>query len=257
MFNLKHFVWRCAPVLPLVYDSTLSFYELLCKYARKINELIDAFNETKSVVDRNKDAVLTVNSTEPDENGNVNLPQISGVTSVCGVGADGNGNVALKAANVSAVAKSDTIFTDGVFTMEDIVPSGYCMYSANNIMASIKGAVEFPSEENINPINNIFGQANMLCLKLGQLSGNPFNLPTMSYASTSGIPANMVLSHCLAMPRTIEADEPYYNAEVEMVIMYNGTNTELLATFGWIEGYKELIANRVVWFTAAITKVVS
>lgn len=50
-------------------------------------------------------AVFTVNNTPPDDNGNVNLSGVSGVTSVCGIGADGSGNVALSAANIGAVGE--------------------------------------------------------------------------------------------------------------------------------------------------------
>lgn len=256
MWFMRDFVWRCAPVLPLVYDSTLSFYELMCKYARKINELIEAFNETKSVVDRNKDAVLMVNSTQPDANGNVNLPTVSGVTSVCEVGADGNGNVAINAGNVGAIAKTDTALTDSTFTIDDAMPHGLCIVTQNNIMASIKGAIELPSENDFNAIANIFGQANVWGLKCGQISGNPFNLPTYSYASTGGITGNMYIAHCFAIPRTV-TDTPYTNAEIDVVIMYNGTNTELLITFGYLEGYAEMLANRIFSFTGTIVKAVS
>ena len=41
-------------------------------------------------------SVFTVNNTAPDETGNVNLPTVAGVSSVNGVGADGQGNVAIK-----------------------------------------------------------------------------------------------------------------------------------------------------------------
>ena len=36
---------------------------------------------------------LTVNNTEPDENGNINLPTVAGMSSWNGIGADGAGNV--------------------------------------------------------------------------------------------------------------------------------------------------------------------
>lgn len=36
----------CQKVLPLVYDNSLSYYELLCKIAAKLNEVIDATNES-------------------------------------------------------------------------------------------------------------------------------------------------------------------------------------------------------------------
>lgn len=45
MFTLKHFHFWCQKVLPLVYDDSLSYYELLCKVVHYINELIDSDKE--------------------------------------------------------------------------------------------------------------------------------------------------------------------------------------------------------------------
>ena len=33
--------WRCFKVMPLVYDESLSYYEVLCKLTYKINEVIE------------------------------------------------------------------------------------------------------------------------------------------------------------------------------------------------------------------------
>ena len=41
MDNLKHFRFWCYKVLPLVYDDSLSYYEILCKVVKYINNLID------------------------------------------------------------------------------------------------------------------------------------------------------------------------------------------------------------------------
>ena len=41
MTPLNHFRWWCQSVLPLVYDDSLSYYEVLCKVTKYINELID------------------------------------------------------------------------------------------------------------------------------------------------------------------------------------------------------------------------
>lgn len=41
MPELKHFRWWCYHVLPLVYDDSLSYYEVLCKVVDYINKLID------------------------------------------------------------------------------------------------------------------------------------------------------------------------------------------------------------------------
>lgn len=48
MIRNLHF-W-CQKVLPLVYDDSLSYYELLCKVVGKLNEVIKATNESKDNV---------------------------------------------------------------------------------------------------------------------------------------------------------------------------------------------------------------
>lgn len=47
--TLKHFRFWCYKVLPLVYDNSLSYYEVLCKVVDYINQLITqdkVFGET-------------------------------------------------------------------------------------------------------------------------------------------------------------------------------------------------------------------
>lgn len=39
---MEHFRFWCQKVLPLVYDNSLSYYELLCKVVDYINRLIDS-----------------------------------------------------------------------------------------------------------------------------------------------------------------------------------------------------------------------
>lgn len=43
--ELKHFKFWCQSVLPLVYDESLSYYEVLCKVVEYINNLIDTDKE--------------------------------------------------------------------------------------------------------------------------------------------------------------------------------------------------------------------
>lgn len=38
------FPFWCHKVLPLVYDDSLSYYEVLCKLSAKMNEIIESFN---------------------------------------------------------------------------------------------------------------------------------------------------------------------------------------------------------------------
>lgn len=45
MIRLPHFRFWCQKVLPLVYDNSLSYYEVLCKVVTYINKLIDSDKE--------------------------------------------------------------------------------------------------------------------------------------------------------------------------------------------------------------------
>lgn len=40
----------CQKILPLVYDNSLSYYEVLCKFSSKLNEIIDTLNGFESDV---------------------------------------------------------------------------------------------------------------------------------------------------------------------------------------------------------------
>lgn len=50
MADLKPFRFWCQKVLPLVYDDSLSYYELLCKVVKYLNDTITDVNELKSLV---------------------------------------------------------------------------------------------------------------------------------------------------------------------------------------------------------------
>lgn len=39
--SFTHFRFWCQKILPLVYDESLSYYEILCKIVKHINDLID------------------------------------------------------------------------------------------------------------------------------------------------------------------------------------------------------------------------
>lgn len=51
--GLKGFGFWCQKVLPLVYDDSLSYYEVLCKLKSKLNEVIDQLNATSAQVNQN------------------------------------------------------------------------------------------------------------------------------------------------------------------------------------------------------------
>ena len=48
---LNHFRFWCQSVLPLVYDDSLSYYEVLCKVVNYINKLIDSDKEIIKDID--------------------------------------------------------------------------------------------------------------------------------------------------------------------------------------------------------------
>lgn len=59
MYALNNFRFWCQKVLPLVYDDSLSYYEVLCKVIDYINHIIDNQRDIVSDVDDLK-AELTV-----------------------------------------------------------------------------------------------------------------------------------------------------------------------------------------------------
>ena len=54
MSDVKHFRFWCQKVLPLVYDNSLSYYEVLCKVVKYINQLIDSDKEIIEDIDELK-----------------------------------------------------------------------------------------------------------------------------------------------------------------------------------------------------------
>lgn len=49
--DLNHFKFWCQKVLPLVYDDSLSYYEVLCKVVEYINKIIDDENGTLAQIE--------------------------------------------------------------------------------------------------------------------------------------------------------------------------------------------------------------
>ena len=57
--RVKTFKFWCQKVLPLVYDDSISYYEVLCKVVDYINALIETDNEIFATLDKMK-ADITV-----------------------------------------------------------------------------------------------------------------------------------------------------------------------------------------------------
>ena len=60
MIGLRHFHFWCQKVLPLVYDDSLSYYELLCKVVKYINELIESDKQIIDNVDALQNELNTI-----------------------------------------------------------------------------------------------------------------------------------------------------------------------------------------------------
>ena len=50
--RLPYFRFWCYKVIPLVYDNSLSYYEVLCKVVKYINELIESDKEIVKEIDK-------------------------------------------------------------------------------------------------------------------------------------------------------------------------------------------------------------
>ena len=62
MYNLRFFRFWCYKVLPLVYDDSLSYYEVLCKVVEYINKLIEQDIVFGEELDKLKADLVTVQS---------------------------------------------------------------------------------------------------------------------------------------------------------------------------------------------------
>ena len=57
--DIKKFRFWCQKVLPLVYDNSLSYYEVLCKVVKYLNGLIDDVNKIPEYIDGKIEEALT------------------------------------------------------------------------------------------------------------------------------------------------------------------------------------------------------
>ena len=61
MTEMKRFRFWCQSVLPVVYDDSLSYYEVLCKVVERINALVDTDKEIFDDIDDLKAELEEVN----------------------------------------------------------------------------------------------------------------------------------------------------------------------------------------------------
>lgn len=60
MKELKHFRFWCQKVLPLVYDDSLSYYEVLCKVVDYLNNVIDDVKDFVNDFDELKEELAQI-----------------------------------------------------------------------------------------------------------------------------------------------------------------------------------------------------
>ena len=76
MKKLEHFNFWCQKVLPLVYDDSLSYYEVLCKVVEAINSIIGDSNSIISNIDELQRELAEVRGAEDWEPAEVLLERI-------------------------------------------------------------------------------------------------------------------------------------------------------------------------------------
>lgn len=57
---------HCIKVLPTEYSNSLSYYEELCQFRKKLNEVIEVFNEYESVILELQEALTNISSMQSD-----------------------------------------------------------------------------------------------------------------------------------------------------------------------------------------------
>lgn len=58
--SIERVKFWCFKVLPLVYDDSLSYYEVLCKVVEKLNEVIKAYEELPEYLEEIRAAIAKI-----------------------------------------------------------------------------------------------------------------------------------------------------------------------------------------------------
>ena len=167
-------------------------------------------------------AVFTVNNTEPDANGNVNLAGVSGVTSVNGIGADGSGNISLSAADVNAVPASYIVPYHVIGTLDPDNTSGlgYAYCWTNTILRNFKFTLFTVTPTNYYTV--MVNGSPVYRVPIASFSGNPFALPTTSITDPNIVGGGLLGTFILHQNQITESDTLSW---VDTWICYDGSNT--------------------------------
>ena len=168
-----------------------------------------------------REAVFSVNGQKPDEEGNVNLPGVSGVTSVNGIGADGAGNIQISAANVGAVPAASLTVTDyaGQLDSDNTTGVGYWFLRSNDILATSIFSTLLKTG-NSYPVTWI--PQTMYISDIAAVIGNPFNLPAQNLFTQPAISQLLGTANLFS---TVDPNLLYLT--VDVWTWYDGTSTHL------------------------------
>ena len=175
-----------------------------------------------------RSAVFKVNNTPPDQDGNVNLAGVSGVTSVNGIGADGAGNIQLTAANVGALP--DNALAAGYGNMypdtDNLDASSHVELSFNSalIIVSITGFF-------LGTITNYINVNDFYRIPMFTLAGNPFGMAAENLASTL-----MDATHYIG---SIEITGSNNVSGLLLYMFFDGTNTVIYGVTPALGGLPE------------------
>ena len=56
--KMNYISFWCQKVIPLVFDDSLSYYEAICKFMQKLNEVIKALNNNALCIDELQDKYI-------------------------------------------------------------------------------------------------------------------------------------------------------------------------------------------------------
>ena len=128
-----------------------------------------------------RSAVFKVNNTLPDQDGNVNLAGVSGVTSVNGIGADGAGNIQLTAADLGALPDNALVAVYGNMypDTDNLDASSHVELASNSALIIVSIAGFF-----LGTITSYINVSDFYRIPMFKLTGNPFGMTAESLAST-------------------------------------------------------------------------
>lgn len=97
---------KCNKILPLVYDNSLTYYEVLCKLTNKINEVINCLNAQETEI---------TNLKQSYENINTNIQEIINSLTIV------NNNINVINTNIQIINNNITTLSESINSLNERV----------------------------------------------------------------------------------------------------------------------------------------